>query len=420
MKTGAMRTTLAVLLVSCAVLSACGGRAATGPPPGMTGIEAPRPMAPLMSKLASEGERNWVLNLNTIAIEALRQGDRELAKRALDESILNINAVFGSTPSARKARTLFFDEDVKLFKGDPYERSLTFFYRGVLYMQDGDYENARASFRSAVLQDAFAEEEQYRADWTVFDYMIGVCEMQLGNTEYAMEAYGRAAAAYRQTAASYRTVVGVHRGGELPVEPVAARDNLLVIAQAGRGPRKFRAGPHGEFLSIGRGATGDPRATLNMNDADPIKIENVDSVYFQAVTRGGRPFDRIQGKKVIFKDVSSKIGDIGAIGGWMILSNAGSEETAVVGLGVLGIGLGAKLLSTATKTKADIRQWEPLPDSIGLYKDSIAGGVYRISMAFPRAGSAAAAIHIPPPGEGLAVILAFPEPAPFLVTPSTN
>ncbi|HMZ52512.1 MAG TPA: hypothetical protein PK988_09620, partial [Candidatus Sumerlaeota bacterium] len=173
-------------LVSALVLALAGcHRNRPGIPEGMEGINYPPALAPLGTKLMAEGQRNWVLNLNEIAVAAIKMNEREIAKRALDESLLEINAVFGETPEARKARNVFFNEDVKLFKGDPYERSMAFFYRGVLYMQDEDWENARACFRSANLQDSFAEEEQNRADWVIFDYLISVCEMQMGREFYA-------------------------------------------------------------------------------------------------------------------------------------------------------------------------------------------------------------------------------------------
>src|SRR5690606_38369046 len=85
----------------------------------------------------------------------------------------------------------------KIFKGDPYERSMTYFYRGVLYMQDREWDNARACFRSAIIMDAFAEDEQYRGDWALFDYLIGVCEVQLRRATQAREAFALASANYR-------------------------------------------------------------------------------------------------------------------------------------------------------------------------------------------------------------------------------
>ncbi|MBI5155078.1 hypothetical protein HZA57_07560, partial [Candidatus Poribacteria bacterium] len=157
----ALRRLGGVLLLALGlVLTACRATGRPGLPPGFVGVAAPEPLAPLFEKLDREGERNWVLNLDSLAIAALRHGERDIAKRALDEAILQIEVIYGNSAQARQARSLFYEEGSKIFKGDPHERSMTYFYRGVLYMQDADWENARACFRSAVLQDAFAEEDQ--------------------------------------------------------------------------------------------------------------------------------------------------------------------------------------------------------------------------------------------------------------------
>ena len=48
---------------------------------------------------------------------------------------------------------------------------MAYYYRGVLYLRDGDYENARASFKGGMLQDGFAEEEQNRSDFALLSFL---------------------------------------------------------------------------------------------------------------------------------------------------------------------------------------------------------------------------------------------------------
>ncbi|MEO8377854.1 MAG: hypothetical protein ABI579_09310, partial [Candidatus Sumerlaeota bacterium] len=313
---------LVLMMVAAVMLTGC-HRNRPGIPDGMEGINYPPALAPLGAKLMAEGHRNWVLNLNEIAVAAMKLDEREIAKRSLDESILEINAVFGETPEAAKARNIFFDEDAKLFKGDPYERSMTFLYRGILYMQDEDWENARACFRSANLQDTFAEEEQNRTDWVIFDYLISVCEMQMGREFYAEESFDRAMETFTHrpgisnapTPISYgaspappsatgRPNPGVAQVQPMPPSPpkappayvktntaaapdfrlISPETNLLVIAGAGEAPQKLRAGDYGQFIGYQRGIfKGDPVVQIN-NVARPAT--ELDSVYYQATTRG--------------------------------------------------------------------------------------------------------------------------------------
>lgn len=394
---------------------------ASGPkpvaPPGTQGIKYPERLQPLADRLEQEGERNWVLNLNELAVAAMRMGEREIAKNALDEAMLNINAVFGTTPEAAQARSVFFSEDVKLFKGDPYERSMTFFYRGVLYMQDGDWENARACFRSANLQDAFAEEEQNRADWAMFDYLIAVCEIQLDRPVQAQEAFDRALKNYEEFALNYgklrSAVVPRHFPDLIFPKP---EHNLLIITQTGPAPRKIAVGRYDQYIQVRRGYRGWSDADIEVCGIEKRNVEMMDSVYYQAATRGGRPFDAIQKRKVIFKDVTGTIGDIGLIGGGVVLLQGGSEAEMGLGLGLLAVGLIAHGASLLTKPQADIRQWQSLPDAIGATIGKACSGEQELSVQFATRNGVTSKIDVPEPGRGLAVVLAFPPPRPSLLS----
>jgi hypothetical protein len=92
-------------------------------------------------------------------------GDYDIAKELLDQVLLRIDMVYADNENAMKARSLWYEEGMKDFIGEPYERAMAFYYRGLLYMMDEDYENARACFKNGVIQDAFAEEEQNRCDF---------------------------------------------------------------------------------------------------------------------------------------------------------------------------------------------------------------------------------------------------------------
>jgi tetratricopeptide (TPR) repeat protein len=373
------------------------------PPPGLATTKMPEALQPRYDKLVREGERNWVLNLNELAIEALAIGERDIAERALSESMLNINNVFGSTVEAQKARLVFFSEDVKLFKGDPHERAMTFLYRGILYMQDGDYENARACFRQGVLQDAFAEEEQDRADWAIFDYLIAHCELELGRPGYAEEAWQRASSSYATFPARYREVV---KGGyELlkSMPTINPQDNLLIICQQGRGPEKVRRGNRGQFQSYRR-PMNQPGPTRLAVGNDTVDSWMIDSLFFQAKTRGGRAVDRIQKRKVVFKDATGTVGTLGLYSGAVILATANNEGQVVAGLVVLAASGVLIVASELTRTGADIRQWQSLPDSLSVYTGSHAAGTVPLKV-YGSGVPLAADVPLAPPGKGLTVVL---------------
>lgn len=407
-------------MLCMALLSGCGGRKKAGLPVSFVGYAVPETYSRAIQKLDSEGERNWVLNLNELAVQAMINGDHGLAKKSLDESILNINNVFGSSPESAKARNLFFNEDVKLYKGDPFERSMTFFYRGVLYMQDRDWDNARACFKSAAFQDAFAEEEQNRDDWTLFDYLIGVCEIQLGRDEYAQRAFQQSELKYGEFKKRFATMEGskskaLENDYYLPL--FTKKDNLLVIVQTGAGPRKVRTGRHNQYQAIKKTGRYTQTANVRVDDEKSTGTVLVDSVYFQAATRGGRPIDQLQGRKVVFKDVTGVTGAVATnVGAGMAIFSS-SSSTRELGLIILAVGVAVRVVSELTATKADIRTWLSLPDALCLYQDSLSEGQHPLTVTFAGGKKESQFISVPPPGKGVCVILAFSGKFPAILLP---
>src|SRR3954449_9435954 len=117
--------------------------------------------------------RDKVLWQYRTAAAAMRHGDFNLAKAYLDDALLTLNSIYGNDFDARKARGYFHGEAKKTFIGEPYERSMAYIYRGIIYWLDGEPDNARACFRSAELEDSAAEGAEHRGDWVLCDYLEG-------------------------------------------------------------------------------------------------------------------------------------------------------------------------------------------------------------------------------------------------------
>jgi hypothetical protein len=111
----------------------------------------PATLKPAFAKLYREGRRNEVLNHMEVGLSAYKLGYYQQAKRSFDAAIMNIGSVYADSSEAKKARSLWYEEGRKDFKGEPYERAMVYFYRGLLYLQDADYENARASFINGIM-----------------------------------------------------------------------------------------------------------------------------------------------------------------------------------------------------------------------------------------------------------------------------
>ena len=106
-----------------------------------------------------------------IGTSALQMGYYDLAKMCFDQCLNYIEAVYADNEKAKQARSLWYEEGMKDFKGEPYERVMAYYYRGLLYIQDSDFENARACFKAGVIQDAFAEERQHQCDFALLLFL---------------------------------------------------------------------------------------------------------------------------------------------------------------------------------------------------------------------------------------------------------
>jgi tetratricopeptide (TPR) repeat protein len=413
------------------VLSGCAIRTTQGLPPGMQGIDVPPEFEGRIARMSQEGERNWVLNLQELAVEALAGGERELAKRALDEAILLIEVIYGDSEQARRARTAFYKEESKIFKGDPYERTMTYFYRGVLYMQDRVWDNARACFRSASLMDSFAEDEQHRADWALIEYLTAICELRLGYAHTAREVFDRARTLYADFAQRYDSlsppIDGSRRSSlllyrELP--EFDERDNLLILTQHGIAPRKVGVGRYGQFVGVEPGGGSDGAARVRIAGRDPVYSRLIDSVYYQAVTRGGRELDRIQGNQAIVRGATEDTGVAAAhVGVWAVQTGmATNNRDVAVGGAVLALaGLLAYGASTTIQPQADLRTWSNLPDALGMVRTRVPAEPLVVEVLYPGRGGGSegrsAHVRLHPREQDLCVLLVFEHPVPFILAP---
>jgi len=148
-----------ILLLGIVFLSGC----ATTPDSTRMNLDAAGQLAasqsssdhlrPFYQRLNMEGESNATLNRMRLVSAAMECGEWKTAEQTLDQIIPDIEALGPADPRSREALSQFSSEDIKRFKGEAYERAMIYFSRGILYMQNEDWSNARACFKSVQLQD---------------------------------------------------------------------------------------------------------------------------------------------------------------------------------------------------------------------------------------------------------------------------
>ena len=164
-----------------------------------------------------------------------------------------IDAIYANDPNAEKAKSLWSEEAVKDFKGEPYERAMTFYYRGLVRLILNDYDNAQANFRRAEEQTLVSEAETYKSSsFAALTYLAAWATHCAGNADSAANFYSKAASVNSQLVAP------------------SPDDNVLLIGETGQGPSKTGQGQYHEILKMVAGSrSGNSVFTLPPEPVPP-------------------------------------------------------------------------------------------------------------------------------------------------------
>jgi hypothetical protein len=326
--------------------------------PGKGGLESH------WQALCSSPSKDVTLHRMRAAQAAFALGRDEIAAAQFDLVLEAIEAIYADTESAAKARSVWHSEGEKDFKGEPFERVMAYYYRGLLYLAAGDWDNAQASFKGGILQDTFAEQERFKADTASLIWLEGWARRCRGSTSAADELFAEA-----------RKIKP-----ELTPPPPGA--NTLVVAESGTGPLKAHGGKQSEKLLVREGAKG-PDLTTAVLGGQRDRMVEAEDLFFQATTSAGRAIDTILVEKAATKTTTETAGHAAMIAGMGTAAGAtahrdsrsnnsgagySSAERAVGAAGgiVMLVGLIAAASSAAMDARADIRTWDTLPHSIHL------------------------------------------------------
>ena len=302
----------------------------------------PEQLRPLYRTLYTGGERNAVLNFQRLGLAAFEAGLFKDAAWAFDQALARIEAIYADNPQAATARSVFHNEANKDYKGEPYERAMAYYYRGLLYLRDGDYSNARIAFREAERQDTLSDSEEFQSDFAAMNYLQGWSLRCQGRHDAAKEYFDLASKA--------------EKGLTAP----APGDDVLFLAELGNGPVKLRDGAQAQKLLFGAGAPyPETLATVTHGAGGvpaTIALVPASNVTFQATTRGGRAIDGLMNGKANWKEGTDTLGNA------LMTQGLGSNDPSGGYMALAGLAF--SMFSKTMKTSADIRAWDGLPDRI--------------------------------------------------------
>lgn len=305
-------------------------------------------------------DRNQVLYAMERGKLAFDSGDYDTAASFFDQAIVGIEAVYSDHPGSQDARKLFHEEKEKPFKGETYERAMVFYYRGLLDLIKHDYENARASFESGLLQDSIGLNKDYIQDFASLEYLSGWAAKCAGFKDLSKQSFKRANKLNPQL-----------------VEPKADK-RTLIIGESGVVPFKYYSTDYGGDLRYWQHPSDT--LTLGLMEYGKSRVPVSDELYYQARTRGARIADQIAYNKANTKELAIGAANIGetisdVAFGLMDIANFIVPMSGYIVMGAVGLASSAtsatlSAFSDSINAGVDIRQWKTIPNRMFITSSS--------------------------------------------------
>ncbi len=310
-------------------------------------------MAPLITKPNSD----FALNNCRYGSCALADGNLKHAEQAFLTAYRIMNSVNTNTGSRVLGAVVFYD-GLKVWKGQPFERAMAFYYLGLIFLIKGEYENARASFQNSLFRlrkysrpnSSLPPAERFaRADsnFTLGYFCLGLCNLKLGHPNLARASFQRA----KSLNPSLASVI---------TRMYQPQTNGIIFVDYGRGPIRRPAGMYGQqtvFTPTPWQAGPPPPLIMWDNNRQIRGVSQGAMVNTLALAQEKRwlTIDTIRQAKAIV--------GTGLMAGGLAASTYGAyhhDETLALA------GLGASLLGAtiAASSQADARYWQMLPRTV--------------------------------------------------------
>lgn len=310
----------------------------------------------VFKKEIKEGDKDYVLFNLAVLSAAVQAGDAKTAE------VASLNAqriMWSDAGKGRGVGSLVSAESIKIFKGEPFEKAMASVYSGILYFNQGDFDNARASFNKAVLAIR-QKEPPHQEDFGLVFLLQAFVFLKMGEKDNARIALEKAqAAAPALKSFNYKDM---------------ERTNSLAILEVGITPRKVRKGPGASLVDWVRQSYPEQGATIYLDDVEIGSAVEAGDMTDQAKTKGTTGKDVVQGTKGVARDAA-------------VVTTVIAADQAARGNKTAGwVALGTGVFALANQSQADVRQWELLPDRILALPMKLTPGNHTLRVRFRSAG----------------------------------
>jgi tetratricopeptide (TPR) repeat protein len=323
-----------------------------------------------LAPLATKTDENFVLNNVRLGAAAISLYDLVQAETAFLRAYEVINSV-GVNNGGRSLGAAVISENIKVWKGEPFERAMVNYYLGLVYYMEHDYNNARAAFENALfkLRDYGTDDDKsgnyndVESNFTLAYIMLGRCYQRLGNADKAHDMFAKAV----QLQPNLSEVADYQTNED---------SNVLLVVDFGRGPEKYA---NTDGVLIGFVPTPEQAGPIPMPqvymDGGTISMRdrNIPTIDLLALAQDRR-WEDIDTIRAIKAAVGLGLVGVGAYEA----ARSNNTGNQIAGLAMIGAGL---LINASAR--ADTRQWGMLPRTVFLIPLRLQPGVHDLTVAFP-------------------------------------
>jgi hypothetical protein len=310
------------------------------------------------AKAANQEDKDYVLYNLALLSSAMAAGDFDIAEKA---SMNAQRMMWSDAGSGRGMASLASAEALKIFKGEPFEKSMASIYTGIIFFNRGETDNAGAAFAKALLaikQKQLSNQEDFALPYALQSYVM----LKLEDGDNARISLEKARKA---------------QPGNLYLFPERLRRaNALVVVEMGRAPYKTRTGPGASLVKWERAKYPEQAVSVFVDGEDRGRAALAGDLTQQAETKGKTAKDAIQATK----GVTRELGAVTTV----IAADQYARGNSTAGW----VALGAGLFTLMNQSQADVRQWELLPDQIHILPLTLSEGEHTFRLEFyDRSGS---------------------------------
>jgi len=323
---------------------------------------------------------------------------------------------FNTAEIEKEAISSFGKEASKIYIGDPYERALTYFFLAVIFINEGDYDNALASCKNALLADSDAKDNKFESDFTLIELLTAKIYLLRNEPDKAEEYFNLAKKSYLLTHPETRKLVAEQqelieifnmpekerekldqkynmstlkyniehleneintKTNEIDVNSylgnvITGEYNLLILVPDGKGPRKRIEGTDGNLIVFELENSDSQLPEIEINSEKLYSpITNIADINFQATTQGGRHMDAILNGKAVNRRTT--------VGAGKLLTEVGNNLGGSAGLAIVLAGAVVQGVGGSMTPEADTRSWQTLPQEYKIFALNLSKGTHQLS-----------------------------------------